>query len=193
MNVFLKNLIAIFTVINGEINVLTKENMILSLDCDDDIEKVNFNYVKNNLDIETLNLKQCYTFSKRKENNLEISILYFDIVNYKYIKLKEGFKLVPLSNFNKEDIYMAKAIECLKSELSFTSTIKKIYPGEFKLTEIQRLYEEIFGKKYDRRNFRKKLLKLDLIEDLNKMSLNTTGRPAKLYRFKDFAENKLLF
>ena len=68
-----------------------------------------------------------------------------------------------------------------------------IYPEEFALPEIQKIYEHLLDKKYDRRNFRKKLIKLDVIEDLNKISENKKGRPAKLYRFKDITEDKILF
>ena len=61
------------------------------------------------------------------------------------------------------DIYIGKSIEYLKKELVLNSTIKKLYPNEFSLPDIQKLYEDLLGKKYDRRNFRKKLIKLNII------------------------------
>ena len=60
------------------------------------------------------------------------------------------------------------------------------------MPELQRLFELVRGKKIDRRNFRKKLLKLDVIEDTNEKNVTMTGRPAELYRFKDKG-NKVLF
>ena len=84
-------------------------------------------------------------------------------------------------------------MEYLRKNLVLNSTIKKLYPKEFVLPEIQKIYENLLNKKYDRRNFRKRLIKMDIIEDLNKMSLNKKGRPAKLYRFKDITEDKILF
>ena len=98
-----------------------------------------------------------------------------------------------LDKLDKENIYINKSIECLKKELILNSTIKKLYPKEFVLPEIQKIYEDLLDKKYDRRNFRKKLIKLDVIEDLDKISSNKTGRPAKLYRFKEIKEDKVLF
>jgi 8-oxo-dGTP diphosphatase len=53
------------------------------------------------------------------------------------------------------------------------------------LPEIQRLYEQILDKKFDRRNFRKKFINLNLVEDTNEYNIGYNGRPAKLYRFKD--------
>ena len=99
---------------------------------------------------------------------------------------------MPIENVNR-DIYVDKLIECLKKDLVLNSTIKKLYPNEFVLPEIQKIYEDLLEKKYDRRNFRKRLIKLDVIEDLKKMSENKIGRPAKLYKFKDITEDKILF
>ena len=143
------------------------------------------------IDINNLNLKQCYTFSEKKEEKLLISVLYIDIINYEDIKSNK-FKLIPIENVEK-NIYIEKLLEYLKKDLVLNSTIKKIYPNEFILPELQKIYEDILNKKYDRRNFRKRLIKLDVIEDLNKMSESKKGRPAKLYKFKDIAEDKILF
>jgi len=191
MEVVVKSLIGIFTIIDGKINLLTENNKLLTIICNDNIEKENKNYIDNNLNIDNLNLKQCYTFSEKEEDKLIISILYMDIVNYNDIKFNK-FALIPIENIDK-NIYVDKLIEYLKKDLVLNSTIKKIYPSEFILPEIQKIYEDILNKKYDRRNFRKRLIKLDVIEDLNKMSENKKGRPAKLYRFKDITEDKILF
>lgn len=191
MEIIVKSLIGIFTVVEGKIYLLMEGNNLFNITCGDNVELENQRFIENNLNIENLNLKQCYTFSEKEEDKLVISILYSDIVNYNSIKLN-NFVLMPIEEVNK-DIYINKLIECLKKELVLNSTIKKLYPSEFVLPEIQKIYEELLEKKYDRRNFRKKLIKLDVIEDLNKISENKKGRPAKLYRFKDITEDKILF
>jgi 8-oxo-dGTP diphosphatase len=166
-------------------------NSLFVINCDDVVEFENQKFIDNNLNIDNLNLKQCYTFSEKEDDKLVVSILHSDIVNYDNIKTN-NFVLMPIENVNK-DIYIDKLMEYLKKDLVLNSTIKKIYPNEFVLPEIQKIYEDILNKKYDRRNFRKRLIKLDVIEDLNKMSENKKGRPAKLYRFKDITEDKILF
>lgn len=191
MKILVRSIIGIFTIIDGNINLLMDNNKLYTVVCNDNVEKEIENYIKENLNIDKLNLKQCYTFSEKQDDNLIISILYMDIVNYNNIK-NSNFQLVSIDNINK-DIYIKKLIECLKKELVLNSTIKKIYPDEFVLPEIQIVYENLLNKKYDRRNFRKKLIKLDVIEDLNKMSVNKKGRPAKLYKFKNITEDKILF
>ncbi len=192
MEVKVKSIINIFTIIDGRINLLVKNNKLIEIDCLDELDTVNSNYIKNNIDIKDLSLKQCFTLSKKEEDKLNLTIIYMDIVNYKNIKLNDTFSFKQLDNL-KDNIFVQKSIECLKKELVLNSTIKRLYPDEFVLPEIQRIYEDLLDKKYDRRNFRKKLIKLDVIEDLDKISSNKTGRPAKLYRFKEIKEDKILF
>ena len=191
MEVIVKSLIGIFTIVDGKIYLLMEGNNLFNITCGDNVELENQRFIEDNLNIENLDLKQCYTFSEKEDDKLVISILYSDIINYNSIKLN-NFVLMPIDEVNK-DIYINKLIECLKRDLVLNSTIKKLYPEEFVLPEIQKIYEELLEKKYDRRNFRKKLIKLDVIEDLNKISENKKGRPAKLYRFKDITEDKILF
>lgn len=191
MEIVVKSLIGIFTIVDGKINLIMDGNNLFTIYCDDVVEFKNEEFINNNLNIEGLDLKQCYTFSEKEDNKLIVSILYSDIVNFESIK-SNNFVLMPIENVNK-DIYIDKLIECLKKDLVLNSTIKKLYSGEFILPEIQKIYEDLLNKKYDRRNFRKRLIKLDVIEDLNKMSENKIGRPAKLYRFKDITEDKILF
>ena len=59
------------------------------------------------------------------------------------------------------------------------------------MPELQIVYEQILGKKLDRRNFRKKMLYYDLLEETGDKTANKMGRPAKLYRFKDFDKKQL--
>jgi len=191
MEVVVKSLIGIFTIVDGKINLLMDGNSLFTIICSNNVEIENQIFINSNLNIDNLDLKQCYTFSEKEDKKLIISILYSDIVNYNDIK-SNNFILIPIENINK-DIYINKLIECLKKDLVLNSTIKKLYPDEFVLPEIQKIYEDLLNKKYDRRNFRKKLIKLDVIEDLEKMSDKKMGRPAKLYRFKDIIEDKILF
>ena len=192
MEVRVKSVINIFTIIDGKINLLVKDNKLIEIECLDELDIVNSNYIKNNIDIKDLNLKQCYTISKKEEDKLNLTVIYMDIVNYKNIELNDTFSIKQIDDL-KDNLFVQKSIECLKKELVLNSTIKKLYPEEFVLPEIQRIYESLLDKKYDRRNFRKKLIKLDVIEDLDKISSNKTGRPAKLYRFKEIKEDKILF
>jgi 8-oxo-dGTP diphosphatase len=77
------------------------------------------------------------------------------------------------------------AIKYLKTQLVNPDTLKVLFPSDFTLPELQAIYEQVLNKKLDRRNFRKKILSLDILEDTEIKTINKMGRPAKLYRFKE--------
>lgn len=59
----------------------------------------------------------------------------------------------------------------------------ELLPPKFTLTELQHLYEAILETDLDKRNFRKKILSMDLLIDLDETQEGVAHRPAKLYRF----------
>jgi 8-oxo-dGTP diphosphatase len=58
-----------------------------------------------------------------------------------------------------------------------------LLPREFTLTTLQTTYEIILNRKLDKRNFRKKILSLNLISAVGKKVGGVPNRPAELYRF----------
>ena len=61
----------------------------------------------------------------------------------------------------------------------------QLVPESFTLSELQRVHELILGEPLDKRNFRKKVQGLELIEPTGEQKRTGPHRPAKLYRVKD--------
>ena len=61
----------------------------------------------------------------------------------------------------------------------------ELLPDKFTLTQLQHLYEAILETKLDKRNFRKKILSMDFLEDLEEREEKVAHRPAKLYKFNE--------
>jgi 8-oxo-dGTP diphosphatase len=63
----------------------------------------------------------------------------------------------------------------------------ELLPQKFTLTELQQLYEAVLAlpkeKGLDKRNFRKKILSMELLVECEEMQAGVAHRPAKLYRF----------
>ncbi len=59
----------------------------------------------------------------------------------------------------------------------------ELLPPKFTLTELQHLYEAILETDLDKRNFRKKILSMHLLIDLDETQEGVAHRPARLYRF----------
>lgn len=91
------------------------------------------------------------------------------------------------------DEIIKSTFEELKKQISRSNILASLFPDGFTMPEIQKTYEAILGVTLDRRNFRRKLLGLNLIEDTGEY-LNFQGKkPAKVYRFKENIEEKNIF
>ena len=61
----------------------------------------------------------------------------------------------------------------------------ELLPPEFTLTQLQHLYEAIWETRLEKRNFRKKILSMNLILPLDRTQKGVSHRPARLYRFDE--------
>ena len=84
-------------------------------------------------------------------------------------------------------------LKFLKEKIASTDILKALFPNGFTLPEIQKTYESILGTSFDRRNFRKKLLSLDLIVDTGKTKIFEGTKPAKIYKFNEKSIVKNVF
>ena len=78
------------------------------------------------------------------------------------------------------------AVRRLRGKLRYTNIAKGLLPETFRIEDIQEVYEAILRQKLNRTNFRIKLLKIHLIEQvriLNDAVGEHGGRPPHLYRF----------
>ena len=85
---------------------------------------------------------------------------------------------------------VTQALKRLRSRVRTKPIGFELLPEKFTLPQLQTLYEEILGKEIDKRNFRKKIQKMDLLEKLDKKENSNVGRAAYLYKFDQEAYNK---
>lgn len=76
-----------------------------------------------------------------------------------------------------------KAIKRLRRKCSTQPVGFELLPEKFTLPQLQLLYEEIFGRALDKRNFRKKILSLGVLEKLEEKDKEGSRKGAFLYRF----------
>lgn len=99
---------------------------------------------------------------------------------------------IPKLAFDHNEI-VKEALLSLQEKIINTDILKALFPNGFTLPEIQKVYESILGKKFDRRNFRKKILSIDLIQDTNRLRNFQGNKPAKVYKFKKSKISKNVF
>jgi ADP-ribose pyrophosphatase YjhB (NUDIX family) len=67
----------------------------------------------------------------------------------------------------------------------------ELLPAKFSLPRLQALYEAILGVPLDKRNFRKKVMRMGILEQLKELDPDRTRRAAVLYRFDPEAYARL--
>lgn len=85
---------------------------------------------------------------------------------------------------------LGAARENLKKLVVSSTVLESLFPNGFTLPELQKTYESILDKTFDRRNFRKKILALGLIKETNRTEIFNGKKPAKIYEFNENIENR---
>lgn len=78
---------------------------------------------------------------------------------------------------------LSAAIARLRAKVEYTSLPAFLLPKEFTLTDLQRAYEVVLGRKLEKSAFRTRVLATDLVEEVDK-TRGGPNRPARLYRLR---------
>lgn len=87
---------------------------------------------------------------------------------------------------------VSNALEDLKERVKLQPIGFELLPKKFTLGEMQALYEAILGTKFDKANFRKKILSMNVLQDSKEMQKKVNHRPARLYSFDKVEYEKRL-
>jgi 8-oxo-dGTP diphosphatase len=138
-------------------------------------------------------MEQLYTFGdpKRDPRGRVITVAYFALVPTP-LAVQAGsdaadarwwsmYRLPPLA-FDHAKI-LDYALTRLRYKLEYTAVGFQLLPASFTLSELQKAYEIILGIALDKRNFRRKILEAQIIEETGEQR-SGEGRPAMQYRFR---------
>lgn len=142
--------------------------------------------------LERAYIQQFHTFSDPHRDPRErvITIAYYALVKIQEVHGGDDaasarwFPLgeIPSLAFD-HDYILRMATQRLREEIHFQPVGFELLPDKFTLKELQSLYEAILGISFDRRNFAKKMLHLEILTELDETIWPTPKREAKLYRF----------
>lgn len=159
--------------------------------------------------IKDVYLEQFHVFNKpgRDPRGPTITIALFALINSHQCRLiasKDAeeakwwpaYQIPPLA-FDHNEIY-AKALDALRIAMRTRPLAFELLPKKFTLTELQNLYEQVFGIILDKRNFRKKVAKMQFIQASGKKTDGARHRPAFLYHYdahsyENFFKENLFF
>lgn len=139
-------------------------------------------------------IEQLYTFSsvERDPRGRVVAVAYLALIPWDDLSTHERMDSneawwSEISDARKlaydHDEILDVALNRLRSRATYTTLLSKCMPREFTLTELEHVYEAVIKTDLDKRNFRKKILKLGIVTPLPRKRVGGPHRPAQLYKF----------
>jgi len=141
-------------------------------------------------------LEQLYTFGNpgRDPRQRVISVAYFALVkSAQFQQLKAStdaenakwfnIKTLPKLAFDHQQI-LRLAIDRVRTKLRYQPIGFELLNKKFPFADLENLYAILLDRDIDRRNFSKKMLALNILDETNELSKpEGKGRPSKMYQF----------
>lgn len=149
--------------------------------------------LKEEAGIDVNYLEQLYTFGDpaRDPRNHAISVSYFGLVRPRDFQLVArtdaedvawfSIEKLPKLAFDHKKI-VDVAVKRLRGKLRYEPVGFELLERSFPFSDLEKLYMTLLDEDLDRRNFKKKIMSLGILEELNE-TLHRGGRPARLFRF----------
>jgi 8-oxo-dGTP diphosphatase len=150
--------------------------------------------LKEEAGIDVNYLEQLYTFGApdRDPRNHAISVSYFALVrpqDYQLLAQSDAedvswfnIKKLPRLAFDHKKIIDA-AIKRLRGKITYEPVGFELLEKEFPFSDLEKLYQTLLDQELDRRNFKKKISSLGILEELDETVQRGAGRPARLFKF----------
>ncbi len=140
-------------------------------------------------------MEQLYTFGNpaRDPRSRVITVAYIALIPWQSLPKPESQKVTDLTWFAVNELpnlafdhadILEYAIKRLRAKASYSNIVHGLMPKQFRLSELQSMYESIINDQLDKRNFRKQMLATGLLKETGKKDLAGAHRPAMLYQFK---------
>lgn len=148
-------------------------------------------------------LEQLYTFGEPDRDPRErvITVAYYALVPSDKLRIRAatdaeavgwfGMDELPELAFDHAEI-LAAARTRLVAKLDYSTIAFQFMPAKFTLSELQKVYEIILSEPVDKRNFRKRVLAFEQIEETGAKRRDGAHRPAKLYRVIDRSKVEII-
>lgn len=161
---------------------------------DEDLDSAAIRVLQQLTGLTDIFIEQVHTFGRVNRHPLGrvVTVAYYALINIAKYDINasswaENAQWHPLSDvpilaFDHNRI-LDVTTEELRNKVQQQPIGFELLPPKFTLTELQQLYEAVLNTTFDKANFRKKILSMDLLLQLNESQRNVAHRPAKLYAF----------
>jgi len=165
------------------------------VEIDEDLESCALRELQEETGITGIYLEQLYSFGKPDRDPRErvITVAYYALAPLDQIRLRAAsdaeqvawypLNKLPALAFDHDQI-IEMAQQRLAAKLNYSTIAFNFMPDKFTLSELQQVYEVILGEKLDKRNFRKRVMTYNCIQETGERRQNGNHRPARLYSMK---------
>jgi ADP-ribose pyrophosphatase YjhB (NUDIX family) len=151
--------------------------------------------------LESVYMKQSYVYgdSERDPGARVISVAYFALITIRDINKElaeqngvswRSISRLPDLIFD-HPVMVKRALTDLQNQAKIKPVGFELLPEKFTLVQLQDLYEAIYQRKVDKRNFRKKILSMEIIEKLDEKERETSKKGAYYYKFNKDSYERL--
>ena len=130
-------------------------------------------------------VEQLYTLSDIHTDQ-NVIVVYYLLVADRLIPKELRSTFVRRSDAHVSEVdtqILDYAIQRLRWKIEYTNVVYSLLSMDFTLGELQRVYEAILSRVLDKRNFRKKILSLNMLTDTGTKKIQGRARPAEVYQF----------
>ena len=129
-----------------------------------------------------------------------VTIGYYALIKIEDYNITAGFTASDAKWYNVADIpeliydhnkIITFSLKQLQNRVKQAPIGFNLLPEKFTLLQLMQLYEQILGIEMDKSNFRRKILRMKLLQALDEKQQDVSHRAAKLYRFDHAMYQKL--
>ena len=171
---------------------------------DESLEEAVERELKEETGVQINYLEQLYTFGapKRDPRKRILSVAYFGLVKSSHFEKLQAstdaeeaewfnIKELPTLAFDHKEI-LEVAIERLRGKIVYQPIGFELLDKKFPFSDLEHLYSTLLDRPIDRRNFKKKIMHLGILDELDEKAKKTgAGRPGNLFRFNKETYEKL--
>jgi 8-oxo-dGTP diphosphatase len=170
---------------------------------DEDLDDAARRELREETGLSDVFLEQLYTFGTLQRDPRErvVTVAYYALVALVQHQLHAATDAraaawfcvseLPTLAFDHDRI-LSTAVARLKGKVRYQPIGFELLPEKFTLSQLQHLYEAILERQLDKRNFRKKILGMDLLVETNEIEQDVAHRAARLYRFDEGKYRRLV-
>jgi 8-oxo-dGTP diphosphatase len=151
--------------------------------------------------LDSVYMKQSYAYGEtdRDPGARVMSIAYFALITIrdidKELAERNGVSWRSLSRLPDlifdHPLMVKRALVDLQNQVKIRPVGFELLPEKFTLVQLQDLYEAIYQRKVDKRNFRKKILSMGILEKLDEKERETSKKGAFYYKFNEGTYKRL--